>query len=308
MKIKDTWGDKAYIWIVVLLFFEIAILIYSGIYAIAVLSSITTTNRLQDPGRSLDYALKALNTAKSTDAALANFILVCEQESYSGAISVVRPSVVYIEVQFEPSAATPTTSVAGGFALDVAKTDSGRRYGSGVLVDGAGYILTNYHVVANAVAIEVTPFSSYSRKFSASIVRYDEREDLALIKMAADYNLPEATLGDSGKVEVGDVVIAIGSPFGMEHTATLGIISDEQRSVVIDGHLYNDMIQTDAAINTGNSGGALVNIQGEVIGINTAIYSPTGAFTGVGFAIPIERAKARLAKSLLVDRKAAGGM
>jgi len=300
MKAEDVLGDKSYIWIVVLLFLEIAVLVYSAIFMSEKLRKDTS----QEANKSLERVLRSFSTAQDGAAATASFMLVCEQESYSGAISVVRPSVVYIEVQYGPSGATPAAGTAGGFVLDVAKTDSGRRYGSGVVIDSAGYILTNYHVVADAVAIEVTPFSSNPRKLSASIVRYNEREDLALIRIDPGYKLPEATLGDSSKVEVGDVVVAIGSPFGMEHTATLGIISDERRSVVIDGRLYSDMLQTDAAINTGNSGGALVNIQGEVIGINTAIYAPTGVFTGVGFAIPIERAKALLAESL---PKAAAG-
>jgi len=294
MKAKSVLGDKSYIWIVVFLFLEIAILVYSAMFMSEKLRKDTS----QQANKSLDRVLRSFNTAQAGAAAAADFMLVCEQESYSGAISVVRPSVVYIEVQYDPSSVTSATGAAGSFVFDVARTDAGRRYGSGVVVDNAGYILTNYHVVADAVAIEVTPFSSNPQKLGGSIVRYSEREDLALVKIDSDYNLPEATLGDSSKVEVGDVVVAIGSPFGMEHTATLGIISDERRSVVIDGHLYTDMLQTDAAINTGNSGGALVNIQGEVVGINTAIYAPTGVFTGVGFAIPIERAKAMLAESL----------
>ncbi len=303
MKAEDVLGDKAYIWAVILLLLEIAILIYSAMF----MSERLRADKSQDASKTLERVLGSFNPAQPA-AAAASFMLVCEQESYSGAISVVRPSVVYIEVQYDPTVTTSAAGVAGGLAFDAAKNDSGRRYGSGVVIDSTGYILTNYHVVADAVEIEVTTFSSDSRTFNASIVRCSEREDLALIKTDAGYNLPEATLGDSSKVEVGDVVIAIGSPFGMEHTATLGIISDERRSVVIDGRLYAAMLQTDAAINTGNSGGALVNIQGEVIGINTAIYAPTGVFTGVGFAIPVDRAKALLAESLVLEPKAAGGV
>ena len=295
--------DKAYVGVVVLLFSEVALLIYSAMY----MSQRLRSDRPEDPNKTLQHVLRSASTVQPS-AAAASFMLVCEQESYSGAISVVRPSVVYVEVQYDATATPPDAGVAGGLTFGVAKNDSGRRYGSGVVVDSAGYILTNYHVIANALVIEVTPFSSDRRTFNASVVRYSEQEDLALIKIDAGYKLPEATLGDSSKVEVGDVVIAIGSPFGMEHTATLGIISDERRSVVIDGHLYSEMLQTDAAINTGNSGGALVNIQGEVIGINTAIYAPTGVFTGVGFAIPVDRAKALLAKSLFVEPKAAAGV
>jgi len=301
MKAEDMFGDKAYLGAVFLLLIEIAILIYSGMYV----TQRFRQDRPQEAGRPLEHVLRTLRTSQPADAA--SFMLVCEQESYSGAISVVRPSVVYIEVKYDPAAATDTAATTG-LAFDVAKNDSGRRYGSGVIVDRNGYILTNYHVVADAVEIEVTPFSSNSRKFTGSVLGYSTEEDLALLRIDADYKLPEATLGNSSSVEVGDVVVAIGSPFGMEHTATLGIISDERRSVVIDGHLYTDMLQTDAAINTGNSGGALVNIQGEVIGVNTAIYAPTGVFTGVGFAIPINRAKVLLAQGLSAQPQAAAGL
>ncbi|MFC1734917.1 S1C family serine protease [Candidatus Hydrogenedentota bacterium] len=296
------FGDKAYMWAVALLLIEITILVYSGIF----MSDRLRKTKPLDGSRNLERVLNAFD-GDSPTAAQASFILTCEQESYSSAISVVRPSVVYIEVRFS-EAETTVAGVPDSFAFDVAKNDSGNRYGSGVIVDREGYILTNYHVVVDAVAIEVTPFSSKTRKYGASVIRISEREDLALIKIDADYNLPEATIGDSDKVEVGDVVVAIGSPFGMEHTATLGIISDDGRSVVIDGRLYNDMLQTDAAINTGNSGGALVNIQGEVIGVNTAIFAPTGSWSGVGFAIPINRAKAMLAEGLFAQPKAAAGI
>ena len=301
MKIEGTFGAKAYAWIVMLLILEIAILIYTGMFA---------SQGLGDDGyrTALSGALRDLrssNTPEQAAAAAASYQLVCEQESYSSAISVARPTVVFIEVQF-----STTARVAGGaaaaFVFDNAQGDVNRRIGSGVIVDSKGYILTNHHVIVDAVDIDVTPFSSKRRTFKASVIRASERDDLALIKVDAGYDLPEATLGESDKVKVGDVVLAIGSPFGMEHTATLGIISDDSRSLVIDGHLYSDMFQTDAAINRGNSGGALVSIEGELIGINTAIFAPTGAFAGVGFAIPINRAKAMLAKIALVQPKAAG--
>lgn len=301
MKVEEIFGDKAYVGAVFLLLIEMVILIYSGMYMTQRFRDV----RNEDTGPLFDRAFKSI-AAGQPSASAANFMLVCEQESYSGAISVVRPAVVYIEVKFDPATAT-TTNTSDGLTFDVARDNSGRRYGSGVVIDRSGYILTNFHVVTDAVLIEVTPFSSTPTKYEASIIRYSQREDLAIIKISAGYNLPEATIGNSSKVEVGDVVVAIGSPFGMEHTATLGIISDERRSVVIDGRLYTEMLQTDAAINTGNSGGALVNIQGEVIGINTAIYAPTGVFAGVGFAIPIERAKALLAETLNVQPQAAAG-
>ena len=162
-----------------------------------------------------------------------------------------------------------------------------RGLGSGVIVSKDGYILTNNHVVAGAEKIRVT--LSDKRKFKAKIVGTDKKTDVAVIKIAA-HNLPVAKLGNSDKVKVGEFVLAIGNPFRLSHTVTAGIISAKGRSNVGLAE-YEDFIQTDAAINPGNSGGALVNLQGEVIGINTAIATLSGGYQGIGFAIPINMAK-----------------
>jgi len=162
-----------------------------------------------------------------------------------------------------------------------------RGLGSGVIVSKDGYILTNNHVVAGAEKIRVT--LSDKRKFKAKIVGTDKKTDVAVIKIAA-HHLPVAKLGNSDKVKVGEFVLAIGNPFRLSHTVTAGIISAKGRSNVGLAE-YEDFIQTDAAINPGNSGGALVNLQGEVIGINTAIATLSGGYQGVGFAIPINMAK-----------------
>jgi len=198
------------------------------------------------------------------------------QESLSSAISAVRPAVVYIVAEGVQTAA------------DVPEK---RSVGSGVIVDPKGYIVTNQHVVANATSVNVTLFGAEKVVYPAEIVLQEQTQDLAILKIASNRVLPAAKLGDSEMIEVGDLVLAIGSPFGLEQTVTMGIISDDRRDLQIDNMLYEDLIQTDAAINKGNSGGPLLNIQGEVIGINTAIYAPTGIFTGVGFAIPINKAK-----------------
>ncbi|MCS7238543.1 MAG: DegQ family serine endoprotease [Thermoguttaceae bacterium] len=163
-----------------------------------------------------------------------------------------------------------------------------RGLGSGVIVSADGYILTNHHVVARATEIEVT--LSDGRRFPGKVVGSDERTDLAVVKIEATGLVP-AVLGNSDAVEVGEWVVAIGSPFGLDQTVTAGIISAKGRSDVGIAD-YEDFIQTDAAINPGNSGGPLVNMRGEVIGINTAIASRTGGFMGVGFAIPSNMAKA----------------
>lgn len=157
--------------------------------------------------------------------------------------------------------------------------------GSGMIVDAAGgFILTNYHVVEDADAIVVT--LTDGREFQAEVVSSDEKTDLAVIRIEAE-GLSEVRLGDSEAVEVGEIVLAIGSPLGWDRTVTHGIVSAIGRTT--NTLEYEDFIQTDAAINPGNSGGPLVNLRGEVIGMNTAIATRTGAYNGIGFAIPVNR-------------------
>jgi serine protease Do len=158
--------------------------------------------------------------------------------------------------------------------------------GSGVIVSADGYILTNNHVVGNAEEIHVT--LQDRREFTAKVIGKDAKTDLGLIKIDTKDALPVAPLGDSRTTDVGDWVIAIGNPFNVGMTVTAGIVSAKGR---ILGGDYDDFIQTDASINPGNSGGPLINTKGEVIGINTAIYSRTGANNGIGFAIPIDMAR-----------------
>jgi len=174
--------------------------------------------------------------------------------------------------------------------------------GSGVLVDKRGYILTNNHVIENVDKITVT--LSDKREFKAILVGADPKTDLAVLKIEGE-NLPFATLGDSDILKVGDWAIAVGSPFGLNGTVTVGIISAKGRSDV-DIVDYTDLIQTDAAINPGNSGGALLNIEGEVIGINTAIYSKNGGYIGIGFAVPINVAK-KVMNDIILNGKVVRG-
>jgi serine protease Do len=161
--------------------------------------------------------------------------------------------------------------------------------GSGVIVSKDGYIITNNHVIEGADEVRVT-LDNGRREFVAEVVGRDPKTDLAVLKIDAT-DLQPATLGDSDQLEVGDIVLAIGNPFGIGLTVTSGIISATGRGGLgIED--YEDFIQTDAAINPGNSGGALIDAQGRVVGINTAILSRSGGFQGVGFAIPIELAHA----------------
>ena len=160
--------------------------------------------------------------------------------------------------------------------------------GSGVIVDaGRGYVLTNGHVVENATKIEVT--TKDNRRFTAKLVGSDPETDIAVLQIPPD-NLTAVPLGDSDRLEVGDFVLAIGNPFGLGQTVTSGIVSALGRSGLgIEG--YEDFIQTDASINPGNSGGPLVNLNGECVGINTAILAPGGGNIGIGFAVPVNMAR-----------------
>jgi Do/DeqQ family serine protease len=160
--------------------------------------------------------------------------------------------------------------------------------GSGVVVDAKnGYIITNHHVVENASEITITLLDN--RSFTAKVIGSDEGADIAVLQ-AKQPNLVAMSMGDSTKLEVGDYVVAIGNPFGLSHTVTAGIVSALGRTGINpDG--YEDFIQTDASINPGNSGGALVNLRGELVGINSAILSGSGGNIGIGFAIPVNLVK-----------------
>jgi serine protease Do len=159
--------------------------------------------------------------------------------------------------------------------------------GSGVIVSSDGYVLTNNHVVEDAKKITVT--LPDKREFSGTVVGLDPQTDLAVIKVEAT-NLPFVPWGDSSNLQVGEYVLAVGNPFGLNSTVTLGIVSALGRGGMGITQ-YEDFIQTDAAINPGNSGGALVNTQGELVGINTAIFSRSGGYQGVGFAVPTKLAQ-----------------
>jgi serine protease Do len=169
-------------------------------------------------------------------------------------------------------------------------------FGSGFIIDPKGVILTNYHVVAGAQQVEVQ--LKDGRKFTSKDIHHDEKTDLAIVRIKSSSPLPYLELGDSDAMEIGDRVLAVGAPFGLVGSVTSGIVSGKGRNVNVN--MYEDFLQTDAAINPGNSGGPLVNLAGQVIGINSVIKSRTGGFQGVGLAIASNLAK-NIMQSLLKD-------
>ena len=215
-----------------------------------------------------------------------------EGNSFAPVVKKVAPSVVKIFVTMKGANNSLTDSdndfFHHFFGEDGSKTNPGRLHaptehglGSGVIISPDGYILTNNHVVNNASEIHVA--LSDGRQFTAKLIGSDPKTDVALIRIKAE-NLPALTLADSDKIEVGDVVLAIGNPFGIGQTVTKGIVSAKDRTT--SGEMDEDFIQTDAAINPGNSGGALVDTEGRLVGINSAILTHSGGNQGIGFAVP----------------------
>ena len=256
-------------------------------------------NILSDPSHYLSHENIPDDTSRSIRktagvVSSSNIQLVSSDETFAVAVSKVRPAVVNISCD----SIERTQDRSGNLLFDDPAQDllNLGGIGSGIIIDSRGYILTCYHIVANASNIIVTPFGYEIRRYRAQLISKDESLNLAVLKINGSDELIEATLGDSSQMEVADVVLAIGSPFGLEQSVTHGIISDNQRDLLIGGRIYREMMQTDVPINRGSSGGPLINVNGEVIAINMAIYSPTGVYSGVNFAMPVNQAKPLLAR------------
>jgi Do/DeqQ family serine protease len=215
--------------------------------------------------------------------------------SYADAAKRSVPSVVHIYTSQEVKTHNPFLDdpFFRHFFGDHSEMQTQRRsgLGSGVIVSGDGYILTNNHVIESADEIEVA--LNDGRKFAAKVVGADPESDVAVVRIKADAKLPTITFATADTLHVGDVVLAIGNPFGVGQTVTSGIVSALGRSH-LGINTFENFIQTDAAINPGNSGGALVDSNGHLVGINTAIYSQSGGSMGIGFAIPVSLARSVL--------------
>ena len=215
---------------------------------------------------------------------------VQQPKSFSAAVRKAAPAVVtlnvqsLIEVPIQQEARQQLEQIFGNHLPDLTETKLHRSSGSGVILDKRGYVVTNHHVIAKAKQVIVN--LNDGRSAEATLVGTDPDTDLAVLKIELD-NLPKIRMANMKDLNIGDVVLAIGFPFRIGQTVTQGIISATGRNQVSQ-NTYENFIQTDAAINPGNSGGALVNSKGEIIGINSLIYTETGNFAGIGFAIPID--------------------
>jgi serine protease Do len=238
------------------------------------------------------------------DAVAAHTAIPAELTSYRDVVKQVLPAVVSIEAKEKPAKTQETNSRRGrtqqmppGVPEEFRKyfqapegeaaPHQGHSFGSGFIVDPSGIIMTNNHVVDGAGEVEVT--LTDGRKFTSSDIKTDPELDLAIVRVKASAPLPFLKYGDSNQMEIGDRVLAVGAPFGLQGSVTNGIISAKGR----DLHMgrFDDYIQTDAAINPGNSGGPLVNLAGEVVGVNSAIKSRSGGFEGVGMAVTSNNAR-----------------
>lgn len=255
--------------------------------------------------------LMNLAPAEPAQPPATNTAPVALQTSYADLVSRVSPAVVTIRsteraraAQQFPFMDDPVFREFFGDRLPQQQPRQVQGVGSGVIVNSDGFILTNHHVVDGALEIRVE--LTDNRVFTAKLVGSDPPSDLAVLKVDAQ-NLPAIRMGDSDRVRVGDPVLALGNPMGIGQTVTSGIISAKGRTTGLSDGSFEDFLQTDAAINRGNSGGALVNTTGELIGINSQILSPSGVNIGIGFAIPSNMAKAVM-DQLLKTGKVRRGM
>ena len=246
------------------------------------------------------YTYEKLNSIQSNEENRKNLIIT-EQIPANNVISSAtllqdRPDFVEIAEKTINSVVHVKNSLSSSDRISLEDLMFGRKQdkmqfgtGSGVIISADGYIITNAHVIDEAEKILIT--TNDNKEFEAKLIGSDEQNDIALLKIETENDLPYAVFGDSDSTKIGEWVLAIGNPFNLTSTVTAGIISAKARNLDITGRTTQSFIQTDAAVNPGNSGGALVNTMGQLIGINTAIQSQTGSYIGYSFAVPSNIAK-----------------
>ena len=258
---------------------------------ILILSIILISNIISD---NIQEEISKINEAKSKDLVLQSFKAQTQNTDYNY-LNVQRPDFVEIAkksintvVHVKSSSSNSDYSIED-FIFGRSQRRPQIGSGSGVIISSDGYIVTNHHVIETAEDIQIT--TNNNQSFDATIIGSDEQNDIALLKIETQDELPYAVFGDSDTTQIGEWVLAVGNPFNLTSTVTAGIISAKSRSLDPTGRTTQSYIQTDAAVNPGNSGGALINDQGELIGINTAIQTQTGSYVGYSFAVPSNIAK-----------------
>jgi len=238
---------------------------------------------INEPPRAMPVAIG--NESKSPETDLSTAVARVAKEALQGVVSVSIKEIHEVANPLYPFERDPFfQNFFGSQNMPKKFKQELRGLGSGIIIDTSGHVLTNYHVVASADDIKVS--LADGEQYNGKVVGTDPKTDLAVIKIPGNEKLPALSFGNSDNMEVGDWVVAIGSPQGFYQTVTQGIISAKHRRGITEPSSYQDYLQTDAAINPGNSGGPLLNLHGEVIGINSAIFSQSGGFEGIGFAIP----------------------
>ena len=264
---------------------------YFFVYIISILSIVLITNIIRN---NIQEEISKLKEEQSKDLVLKSFKTQAKNTNFNY-LDVQRPDFVEIAKKSINTVVHVKSSSSGGdysiedFIFGRSQRRPQMGSGSGVIISSDGYIITNHHVIETAEDIQIT--TNNNQSYDAKIIGSDEQNDIALLKIETNDELPYAVFGDSDSTQIGEWVLAVGNPFNLTSTVTAGIISAKSRNLDPTGRTTQSYIQTDAAVNPGNSGGALINDKGELIGINTAIQTQTGSYVGYSFAVPSNIAK-----------------
>ena len=264
---------------------------YFFVSIISILSIVLVTNIIRN---NIQEEISKLKEEQSKDLVLKSFKTQGKNTNFNY-LDVQRPDFVEIAKKSINTVVHVKSSSSGGdysiedFIFGRSQRRPQMGSGSGVIISSDGYIITNHHVIETAEDIQIT--TNNNQSYDAKIIGSDEQNDIALLKIETNDELPYAVFGDSDSTQIGEWVLAVGNPFNLTSTVTAGIISAKSRNLDPTGRTTQSYIQTDAAVNPGNSGGALINDKGELIGINTAIQSQTGSYVGYSFAVPSNIAK-----------------